>query len=226
MNQRAPRQAVLSSLWMTWWGVTFIHISSSWTVNRKAEVKPRSKVLLRWQLCKTASQVHCCIYISFLMCIKLFRKKTKKQGFLWGILATFNTKQTNSTDFLSTFFYCDVHYDGDSFNRFTSGKRNLSKCNISIISYLTSGSPAQTKGLDCLCYCEPRTLKQTALSIMGTCVTYFYQHTYNGDLFNRFTSGVILSNVWGWQTRQWVGLRQILLFWCNNLNHRTKPKEI
>ena len=93
------------------------------------------------------------------------------------------------------FFYCEFHYDGDSFNRFTSGKRNLSKCNISIISYLTSGSPAQTKGLDCLCYCEPRTLKQTALSIMGTCVTYFYQHTYNGDLFNRFTSGVILSNV-------------------------------
>ena len=93
------------------------------------------------------------------------------------------------------FFYFDVLYNGDSFNRFTSGKKNLSKCNISIISYLTSQSPAQTKGLDCLCYCEPRTLKQTALSIMGTCVTYFYQHTYNGDLFNRFTSGVILSNV-------------------------------
>ena len=74
------------------------------------------------------------------------------------------------------FFYCDVHYDGDSFNRFTSGKRNLSKCNISIISYLTSGSPAQTKGLDCLCYCEPRTLKQTALSIMGTCVTASQVH--------------------------------------------------
>ena len=82
-------------------------------------------------------------------------------------------------------------------------KEFLAKCNISIISYLTSRSPAQTKGLDCLCYCEPRTLKQAALSIMGTCVTYFYQHTYNGDLFNRFTSGVILSYVWGWQTRQW-----------------------
>ena len=150
MNQRAPRQAVLSSLWMTWWGVTFIHISSSWTVNRKAEVKPRSKVLLRWQLCKTASQVHCCIYISFLMCIKLFRKKTKEQGFLWGILATFNTKQTNSTDFLSTFFILMFFTMGTHLTDLPPVKKFLSKCNISIISYLTSKSPARTKGLDCM----------------------------------------------------------------------------
>ena len=138
----------------------------------------------------------------------------------------------------------DIQHKADKFNRFSinffifmfftmgthltdlpPAKEFLAKCNISIISYLTSRSPAQTKGLDCLCYCEPRTLKQAALSIMGTCVTFFYQHTYNGDLFNRFTSGVILSYVWGWQTRQWVGLRQILLFWCNNWNHRKNQKK-
>ena len=108
---------------------------------------------------------------------------------------TFNAKQTNSTDFPSTFLFSCFLTMGTHLTDLPPAKEFLAKCNISIISYLTSRSPAQTKGLDCLCYCEPRTLKQAALSIMGTCVTYFYQHTYNGDLFNRFTSGVILSYV-------------------------------
>ena len=49
-------------------------------------------------------------------------------------LVTFNIKWTNSTDFYQhTFFYFDVLYNGDSFNRFTSGVKSfLSKCNISM----------------------------------------------------------------------------------------------
>ena len=160
------------------------------------------------------------------MCVDFVSFSVKDQRASFYFVRNFGDIQHKADKFNRfsiNFFIFMFFYNGDSFNRFTSGKRIFSKVQHFLISYLTSRSPAQTKGLDCLCYCEPRTLKQAALSIMGTCVTYFYQHTYNGDLFNRFTSGVILSYVWGWQTRQWVGLRQILLFWCSNLNHRKKP---
>ena len=155
------------------------------------EKKPRSKVLLRWQHHKSTA-VYTSIFYVCRFC-KHFRKRPKSKVFiLWGILVTFNAKQTNSTDFPSTFLFSCFLTMGTHLTDLPPAKEFLAKCNISLIPYLTSRSPAQTKGLNCLCYCEPRTLKQAALSIMGTCVTFFYQHTYNGDLFNRFTSGVIL----------------------------------
>ena len=86
---------------------------------------------------------------------------------------TFNAKQTNSTDFPSTFLFSCFLTMGTHLTDLPPAKEFLAKCNISLIPYLTSRSPAQTKGLNCLCNCEPRTLKQAALSIMGTCVTFF-----------------------------------------------------
>ena len=139
MNQRAPWQAVLSSFWMTWWGATFIHTPSSWTVNRKAEMKqcqahilfsvkkPRSKVLLGWQSCKTASLL--CIHL-FFMCVDFVSLSVKDQRARFLFCEEFWWHSTQSRQIQQIFyqlFYFHVFYNGDSFNRFTSGKRIFSK---------------------------------------------------------------------------------------------------
>ena len=135
--------------------------------------------------------------IDFVFCVSLFVKDQRARFFCEEIWRHSTQSRQTQQIFYQLFFIFMFFTMGTHLTDLPPAKEFLAKCNISIISYLTSRSPAQTKGLECLCYCEPRTLKQAALSIMGTCVTYFYQHTYNGDSFNRFTSGVnfFLSNI-------------------------------
>ena len=86
--------------------------------------KPRGRVPLKWLSYEIALQIHCCRYISFLYVYwfcKIFGDIQHKVDWIQQI--SINTH----------FFYSDVLYNGDSFNRFTSGVKNfISKCDISM----------------------------------------------------------------------------------------------